>query len=66
MAYLNPQKDAEIMILSATPCLDFFRLVYFTLRTFIDDMQLYALSMSVTFPRLGTHSDGKVKTMNYP
>ena len=59
MAYLNPQKDAEIMILSEKPGLDFFRLVFFTIRTFIDDMQLYALSMSIAFPKINSVGDGR-------
>lgn len=54
MAYLNPQKDAEIMIIAPKPCLDFFRLVYFTLRGFIDDMGLYALSMGFVFPKINS------------
>ena len=54
MTYLNPIKDAEIMVIAERPCLDFFRLVYFTIRAFIDDLQLYALSMSMSFPKIGT------------
>ena len=54
MAYLNPQKNAEIMVISEKPCLDFFRLVFFTVRGYIDDMELYALSMGFVFPKINT------------
>lgn len=53
MAYLTPQKDFEVIVISQKPCLDFFRLVFFTVRTFMDDLEQYALSMGFVFPKRG-------------
>lgn len=54
MAYITPQKDFEVIVISHKPCLDFFRLVFFTIRTFMDDLEQYALSMGFVFPKRGT------------
>ncbi|XP_022081099.1 uncharacterized protein LOC110974072 [Acanthaster planci] len=51
LAYLTPRKDNDVMILSKTPCQDFFRLVYFTLRAFMD-RKMYAWSMAIFLPKL--------------
>ena len=57
MAYLTPQKDFEVIVISEKPCLEFFRLVFFTIRTFFDDLEQYALSMGFVFPKLNTNFD---------
>lgn len=54
LAYITPQKDFEVIVISQKPCLDFFRLVYFTIRTFIDNMEQYSLSMGFVFPKMHT------------
>ncbi|XP_033648090.1 uncharacterized protein LOC117307446 [Asterias rubens] len=51
MAYLNPTKENDVMILSKTPCEDFFRLVYFTIQTF-NNLKMYAWSLAIFFPKL--------------
>ncbi|XP_038068819.1 uncharacterized protein LOC119738146 [Patiria miniata] len=55
LAYLTPKKDNDVMILSKTPCQDFFRLVYYTLRAFMD-LKLYAWSMAMFLPKLEPYS----------
>ncbi|XP_019627622.1 PREDICTED: uncharacterized protein LOC109472346 [Branchiostoma belcheri] len=52
MAYLTPKKDHEVFIMSRTSGEDFFRLIYYTIRTFIDDLKLPAFSMAMFLPRL--------------
>ena len=57
MAYLTPHKDFEVVVISRRPCLDFFRLVYFTLQTFLVDLKEYSLSMGYVFPKLDKQLD---------
>jgi len=52
MVYLTPQKDYEVIIISKKPCLHFFQLAYHTIRSFMDDLQQYSLSMSYVFPKI--------------
>ncbi|XP_072025533.1 uncharacterized protein [Amphiura filiformis] len=52
MAYITPKKDHEIFIVSKTPNTDFFRLLYYTIRAFIDDLHLYAWSLAMFLPEL--------------
>ena len=65
MVYITPQKDLEVMVISETPNLDFFRLSFFTIRTFIDDLQQYAISMGFVFPKLNAdlNSGGELPMM---
>ncbi|XP_065197230.1 uncharacterized protein LOC135828736 [Sycon ciliatum] len=50
IAYLTPKKDFEIVVMAALPGDEFFRLVYHTLRTFIDDLKLVSYSMGMYLP----------------
>ncbi|XP_071507481.1 uncharacterized protein [Diadema antillarum] len=52
IAYLTPKKDHEVMIVSKVCDQDFVRLLFYTIRAFIDDMQLYAWSLAVFLPKL--------------
>ena len=53
IAYITPQKDLEVVLLGAEPSLDFFRLYYFAVRTFMDDLGQFALSSGCVFPKMG-------------
>eukprot|EP00057_Strongylocentrotus_purpuratus_P034152 XP_794125.3 PREDICTED: uncharacterized protein LOC589390 [Strongylocentrotus purpuratus] len=52
MAYLTPKKDYEVMIISPMAGKDFIRLLYYTIRAFIDDLHLYAWSLAIFLPKL--------------
>ncbi|XP_070558430.1 uncharacterized protein [Ptychodera flava] len=52
MAYITPKKDNEVIILSKTPSKDFFQLLYYTIRAYMDDLQLYAWSLAMFLPKL--------------
>lgn len=60
VAYLTPQKEFATFVISREPSLDFFRLIYFVYRAFIDDLKLYAYSSGFVFPKL----DGNFKENN--
>jgi len=57
LAYVTPQKDYCIFVIGREPELDFFKMVYFVYRAFIDDMKLYAYSSGFVFPKLSKDSD---------
>eukprot|EP00058_Branchiostoma_floridae_P014213 XP_002599701.1 hypothetical protein BRAFLDRAFT_70379 [Branchiostoma floridae] len=48
----TPKKDHEVFIMSRTSGEDFFRLIYYTIRTFIDNLKRPAFSMAMFLPRL--------------
>lgn len=56
LAYVTPQKDYCTFVISRKPDLDFFKMVYFVYRAFIDDMKLFAYSSGFVFPKLGANS----------
>ncbi|XP_023931389.1 uncharacterized protein LOC112041880, partial [Lingula anatina] len=51
-ANLNPKHETEIIVLSRTPNTDFFRLIYYVLRTYLDDLDQLCFSMAITLPSL--------------
>ncbi|XP_071960108.1 uncharacterized protein [Antedon mediterranea] len=52
MAYLTPKNDNEVVIMSRTANSDFFRLLYFVLKAFTEDMKQYAWSLAMFLPKL--------------
>ena len=52
MAYITPKRDYEILVISPKSCIDFFRLVFFTIRAFIDDLNEPSITMGWVFPKL--------------
>nr|XP_054751796.1 uncharacterized protein LOC129257491 [Lytechinus pictus] len=59
MAYLTPKKDYEVMIISPLAGQDFIRLLFYTIRAFIDDLHLYAWSLAVFLPKLEPYGTPK-------
>lgn len=57
LAYITPQKDLEVVLLSPKPSLDFFRLYFFAVRIFMDELGQFALSSGCVFPKLGADLD---------
>jgi len=57
ISYITPQKDLEIVILAKKPSQDFFRLFYFAVRTFMEDMGQFAISAGCVFPKLDVSTD---------
>eukprot|EP00794_Sanderia_malayensis_P006123 gene6123-6827_t len=51
LAYLTPQKDYTTFVICREPNLDFFKLVYFVLKAFVEDLKLYAYSSGFVFPK---------------
>lgn len=58
LAYLTPTASHEIMLISKRPCKDLFHLLYDCLTAFRDDMELYALSAGMVFPKFNPSPDG--------
>jgi len=56
-AYITPQKDYELVVISRKPCLDYFRLVYLTMRILQFNMHQYAISFGMVFPRINSNPD---------
>ncbi|XP_006820499.1 uncharacterized protein LOC102808724 [Saccoglossus kowalevskii] len=54
LAYLTPKKDHEIFIISQHADEAFFRLLYYTIKAFMDDLQLYAWSFFMILPEMGS------------
>ncbi|XP_031552276.1 uncharacterized protein LOC116289476 [Actinia tenebrosa] len=52
MAYVTPQASHEVMLISKRPGNDIFRLLFYTMRAYIDDMGLYAMSAGMVFPKM--------------
>lgn len=52
IAYLTPHCENEVIIIGDAPTLDFFRLVYFALRAFIDILHEPSVSMGGVFPKM--------------
>ncbi|XP_033111350.1 uncharacterized protein LOC117112387 [Anneissia japonica] len=52
MAYLTPKNDNEVIIMSKTANLDFFRLLFYVIKAFTEDMKLYAWSLAMFLPKL--------------
>ncbi|KAK3600632.1 hypothetical protein CHS0354_031545 [Potamilus streckersoni] len=53
-ANLVPKKENEIVVISQEPNEDFYKLLYFVLRAFIDDMEKLCFSSGVAYPNLGS------------
>ncbi|EDO48141.1 predicted protein [Nematostella vectensis] len=58
MAYLTPQASHELVFISSSVCEDIFRLLFFAMRAYIDDMGLYAYSAGMVFPKLVAPQSG--------
>lgn len=52
VASLVPKKDNEVVIISAKADNDFFQLMYFVIRAFIDDMENLCFSSGIAFPSM--------------
>lgn len=52
MAYITPKKESEVIIIADSASSDFYQLIFHVLRAFIDDMGLFAWSMSHFLPSL--------------
>ncbi|XP_029633701.1 uncharacterized protein LOC115209428 isoform X3 [Octopus sinensis] len=51
-ANITPKKDNEIVVLGEAPNDDFFKLLYYVLRAYIDDMEKLCFSMAIAFPSI--------------
>ncbi|PVD24836.1 hypothetical protein C0Q70_15322 [Pomacea canaliculata] len=51
-ASLVPRKDHEVVIMSSSAGTDFFELIYFVLRAFIDDLGKFCYSMGLAYPAM--------------
>ncbi|KXJ15889.1 uncharacterized protein LOC110236748 [Exaiptasia diaphana] len=51
-AYLTPSGSHEVMLISKKPSEDLFSLLFYTMRAYIDDMNLFATSMGMVFPKM--------------
>ncbi|KAK3103632.1 hypothetical protein FSP39_020641, partial [Pinctada imbricata] len=51
-ASLVPKKDNEVVVMCETPNDDFFTLMYFVYRAFLDDMEKLCYSSGIAFPSL--------------
>ena len=58
-ASLTPKRDYEVVVIAKEPCLDFFRLVFFALRTFIEDIGEPSVCMGYNFPKSGAPAGGR-------
>ncbi|KAK3769585.1 hypothetical protein RRG08_007988 [Elysia crispata] len=52
LASLTPRKDNEVIIIAAKADKDFFELIYFVLRAYIDDLKKYSFSLGGGFPAM--------------
>ena len=52
LAYVTPKKESEVIIIADSASSDFYQLIFHVLRAFIDDMGLFAWSMSHFLPSL--------------
>lgn len=57
LAYVTPAASYEIYLFSKTPCKDLFQLLYYSIAALRDDMELYAMSAGMVFPKLGPFAD---------
>lgn len=51
-ASLVPRKDHEVVVMAPVAGRDFFEMIYFVLRAFVDDLPQYCFSMGITYPAL--------------
>ncbi|KAL9959805.1 hypothetical protein ACROYT_G033161 [Oculina patagonica] len=58
IAYLTPSASYEIMLFSKEPCKDLFQLLFYCVSALRDDMELYAISAGMVFPKLIPSADG--------
>ncbi|XP_067935903.1 uncharacterized protein [Watersipora subatra] len=52
IATLTPKKDNEIVIICKDALLDFYSLLYYVIRAYVDDMKIYPFSMALTLPAM--------------
>lgn len=57
IASVTPAAPYEIYLFSKTPCKDLFQLLYYSITALRDDMELYAMSAGMVFPKLGPLTD---------
>eukprot|EP00112_Aurelia_sp_Birch-Aquarium-sp1_P024870 Seg803.6 transcript_id=Seg803.6/GoldUCD/mRNA.D3Y31 product="hypothetical protein" protein_id=Seg803.6/GoldUCD/D3Y31 len=63
LAYLTPQKDYCTFVISRKPDIDFFKMVYFVYKAFVDDLRLYAYSSGFVFPKLNIEAGNEDKEL---
>lgn len=51
-ASLVPRKDHEVVVMAPKANKDFFEMLYFVLRAFVDDLHKYCFSMGIAYPAL--------------
>ncbi|XP_064606167.1 LOW QUALITY PROTEIN: uncharacterized protein LOC135471048 [Liolophura sinensis] len=59
-AHLIPRKDDEVVVMSRLPDEDFFKLIYYTVRAFIEDMEKFCFSLAVALPTMGGDKTGQI------
>ncbi|ESO89881.1 hypothetical protein LOTGIDRAFT_234020 [Lottia gigantea] len=52
LANLTPKKDHEVIIIARKPTLAFYKMIYFVMRAYIDDLEKLATSMGIGLPPL--------------
>ncbi|XP_065066688.1 uncharacterized protein LOC135692480 [Rhopilema esculentum] len=63
LGYITPQKDYCTFVISRKPGLDFFKMVYFVYKAFIEDLKLYAYSSGFVFPKMKTKPENEDKEL---
>ncbi|KAJ7354869.1 hypothetical protein OS493_029424 [Desmophyllum pertusum] len=58
MAYLTPSASYELFLFSKETCKDLFQLLFYCVTALRDDMELYAISSGMVFPKLIPSDDG--------
>ncbi|GFO15639.1 hypothetical protein PoB_004214400 [Plakobranchus ocellatus] len=56
LASLTPRKDNEVIIIAPEADTDFFELIYYVLRAYIDDMKKYSFSLGGGFPAMSAEA----------
>ncbi|XP_005107314.2 uncharacterized protein LOC101858440 [Aplysia californica] len=55
LASLTPRKDNEVVVIAPKADDDFFQMIYFVVRAFMDDLKKYSFSLGGGFPSMKTH-----------
>ncbi|CAH1783243.1 unnamed protein product [Owenia fusiformis] len=62
-ASITPKKDNEIVIMAESPSANFFHMIYYVTRAFIEDMDHLCYSMSIVYPEMGSSNTGRMPTL---
>ncbi|XP_021362982.1 uncharacterized protein LOC110456517 [Mizuhopecten yessoensis] len=60
IASLLPKRDNEVVVISEEPCDDYFKLIYFVYRAFLDDMEKLCYSSGYALPSLDKSGPGRL------